>query len=45
MLVAGVLAITIFKEVKGKAHIIAFMCCGVLLIVGAAILAQFGKCN
>jgi hypothetical protein len=44
VLVAGVLAIVLFKEVKGRRRVISFLACGVTLMIGAAVLAQNGQC-
>ena len=42
---AGIIAIVVFKEVTGKREIVGFLSCGVLLICGAALLANFGRCK
>lgn len=44
MLTAGVIAIVVFKEVKGIQRISLFIASGVLLIIGGALLANFGRC-
>jgi hypothetical protein len=45
VLIGGLIAIFVFKEVKAKCDIICFLSCGVLLIVGASVLANFGQCR
>ena len=45
VLVAGLQAIFLYKEVSGLPRIVAFMACGVTLIIGAALLANFGQCK
>ena len=45
MLIAGLLAIYVFKEVTDTKHIIGFFASGASLVVGASLLAYFGGCE
>lgn len=45
LLVAGILGIVVFKEVKGKKKITGFLACGCTLMCGAALLAVYGQCK
>ena len=45
LLVAGILGIVVFKEVKGRKKITCFLICGATLLCGAVLLAMYGACK
>ena len=45
LLVAGILGIIVFKEVKGGRKIAGFLLCGLILLGGAVLLAMYGTCK